>query len=281
MTEQIERVCPGCGASASDFRFCPSCGRYLGSLAVISTPSDRQADGPSNGDQASTVNGSHVSQERPKGEYTPRAATAAALRAIEIPAQPDASQEQSAPGASENGHHRSATDDSPAPATVARFQATEHSPRADAETAEAKDDVAPQLPETLRFGYVPTPVPNGAHNGSDIAAQDPAAGDGADRFPADDVPAEPVAARQDRAELSEQPSPSDQTPVEPERESPPVNAVPVRDDDQPRPRQDAPRPIPPIATVPESSSHRVAFVCLAAVIGLILIMLSRGRRDHA
>ncbi len=257
MTEQIERVCPGCGASASDFRFCPSCGRYLGSLAVISTPADRQADAPSNGDQASTVNGSHVSPEPPKAEYTPPAATAAALRAIEIPAQPDASHEQSAPGASENGHDRSATDDSPTHATVARFQATEDSPRADVEAAEAKDDVAPQLPETLRFGYVPVVVPNGAHNGGDIAAQDPAADDGADRFPADDAPAEP------------------------ERESPPVNALPLRDDDQPRPRQNAPRPVPPVATVPESSSHRVAFVCLAAVIGLILVMLSRGRRDHA
>ena len=259
MTEQIERVCPGCGATASDFRFCPSCGRYLGSLAVISTPADRQTDAPSNGDKASTVNGSHISPERPKAEYTPPAATAAALRAIEIPAQPDASQEQSAPDASENGHDRSATDDRPAHATVARFQTTEDSSQADAEAAEAKDDVAPQLPETLRFGYVPTPVPNGAHTGSDIAGQDPAADDGADGAPADDAPAEP----------------------EPERESPPVNAVPLRDDDQLRPRPGAPRPVRPIPTVPESSSHRVAFVCLAAVIGLILVMLSRGRRDHA
>jgi hypothetical protein len=257
MTEQIERVCPGCGASASDFRFCPSCGRYLGSLAVISTPADRQADAPSNGDQASTVNGSHVSPERPRAEYTPPAATAGALRAIEIPAQPDASQDQSAPGASEDGHDRSATDDSPAHATLARFQTTEDSPPADAEAAEAKDDVAPQLPETLRFGYVPAAVPNGAHNGSDIAGQDSTADDGADRFPTDDAPAEP------------------------EHESPHVSAVPLRDDDQPRPRQDAPRPAPPIPTVPESRGHRVTFVCIAAVIGLILVMLSRGRRDHA
>ena len=136
-------------------------------------------------------------------------------------------------------------------------RSTEDSPRADAEAAEAKDDVAPQLPETLRFGYVPATVPNGAHNGSDIAGQDPAADDGADGAPADDAPAEP------------------------ERESPPVNAVPLRDDDQLRPRPDAPRPVRPIPTVPESSSHRVAFVCLAAVIGLILVMLSRGRRDRA
>ena len=255
MTEQIERVCPGCGASASDFRFCPSCGRYLGSLAVISTPADRQADAPSNGDQASTVNGSHVSPEPPKAEYTPPAATAAALRAIEIPAQPDASHEQSAPGASENGHDRSATDDSPTHATVARFQATEDSPRADVEAAEAKDDVAPQLPETLRFGYVPVVVPNGAHNGGDIAAQDPP----------------PTMAPIGSRPTMLLPNPS---------ASPPVNALPLRDDDQ---------PVAPECPATGTSGRDCAGIekpprrvcCLAAVIGLILVMLGRGRRDHA
>lgn len=281
MTEQIERVCPDCGASASHFRFCPSCGRYLGSLAVISTPADRQADAPSNGGEVSTVNGSHVSPERPKAEYTPPAATAAALRAIEIPTQPDASQEHSAPGVSENGHDRSATNDSPAPATVARFRTTEFSKPADAEAAETKDDVAPRPPETLRFGYVPAVVPSEAHNGSDTPGQDSGADDGADQSSADDAPAEAVAPSQDRAELSEQPSPADEVSAESEPEIAPVNAVPPQDDDQPRPRQYAPRPVAPIATAPESSSHRVAFVCLAAVIGLILVMLSRGRRDHA
>ncbi len=281
MTEQIERVCPGCGASASDFRFCPSCGRYLGSLAVVSAPADRRADAASNVGGASTVRGSDASPERFKPEYTPPAATAAALRAIEIPAQPDASVEDSAPGASENGHDRSASDDTPAQTTVARFQTTELSRRADPEAAETNDDVAPQPPETLRFGYVPTVVPNQAHNGSDIAGQGSAADDGADRSPADDAPAEAVAASQDRAQLSEQPFPTDQPPAETERESPPVSAVPPRDDGQARPRHYASRPVAPIRTAPEPSNHRVAFVCLAAVIGLILVMLSRGRRDHA
>lgn len=280
MTEQIERVCPGCGASASDFRFCPSCGRNLGSLSEIATLPARQAGAASNG-EASTFAGSDVSPDRSKAAYTPPAATAAGLRAIEIPAQPHASQEHSVPGASENGRDRSPSDDIPARATLARFQTTELSRRVDAEAAETNDEVAPQPPETLRFGYVPAVVPVEAHNRSDIAAQDSADDDGADRSPAHDAPAEAVAASQDRAQPSEQPSPADQPPPESERESPPVNAVPPRDDDQPRPRQDAPRPVAPIATAPRSSSHRVAFVCLAAVIGLILVMLSRGRRDHA
>jgi hypothetical protein len=260
MTEQIERVCPGCGASASDFHFCPSCGRNLGSLSDISRLADRQAGA------ASKV-----------GE----AAADAAPRAIAIPAQPDASQEHTVPGVSENGRDRSPSDDTPAQATVASFRATELSRRPDAEGSGTNDDVAPQPPATLRFGYVPAVVPNGAHNRSDIASQDSAADDGADPSPADDAPAEAVAASQDRAMLSEQPSPTEQPPEESERESPPVSAVPPRNHDQPRPRQDASRPVAPIPTGPKSSSHRVAFVCLAAVIGLILVMLTRGRRDHA
>jgi hypothetical protein len=281
MTEQIERVCPGCGASASDFRFCPSCGRNLGSLSEIATLTDRQAGAASNVGEASTVAGSDVSLDRSKAEYTPPAATAAALRAIEIPAQPHASPEHSVPGVSENGHDQSPSDDIPARATLGRFQTTELSRRVDAEAAETNDEVAPQPPETPRFAYVPAVVPDEAHHRTDIAGQDSAVDDGGDRSPADDAPAAAAAASQDRAQLSEQPSPADQPPAESERESPPVNAVPPRDDYQPRPRQAAPRPVAPIATAPRSSSHRVPFVCLAAVIGLILVMLNRGRRAHA
>jgi hypothetical protein len=259
MTEQIERVCPGCGGSASDFRFCPSCGRNLSSLSEISTLADRQAGAASN-----------------VGEV----ATDAALRAIEIPAQPEASEEHSAPGVSENGRDWSASDEIPAQATVARFETTEPSKRADAEAAQKNDDVAPQPPETLRFGYVPAVVEDEAHARSDTAGQDSGADDGADPSPADDAPAEAAAASQDRAQQSEQPSPADQPLAESERESPPLDAVPPRHDDQPHPREDASRPVAPILTAPNSSSHRVAFVCLAAVIGLILVMLSRGRGDH-
>ncbi len=260
MTEQIERVCLGCGASASNFRFCPSCGRNLGSLSEISTLADRHAGAATN-----------------VGEP----ATYAGLRAIEIPAQPDASEANSGPGVSENGRDRSASDDVSVQATVARFETTEPSRRADAEAAETSHGVAPRLPETLRFGYVPAVVEDDPHNRSDIAGQDFAADGGADRSPAGDAPAEAAAASQDRAQQSEQPSPAVQPPAESERESPPINAVPPRNDDQPRPRQDASRPVAPTPAAPKSSSHRVAFVCLAAVIGMILVMLSRGRRDHA
>jgi hypothetical protein len=261
MTEQIQRVCPSCGASASDFRFCPSCGRSLGSSYETSTPADRQASAASN-----------------VGE----AATDVAPRAIEIPALTNAAQEHLAPGVSENGRHRSVFADTSAPTTVARLQTTEPSWRADAKPAEAKDDVAPQLPETVRFGYVPAVVEGEAHDRSDVAGgQDSEADDGVALSPADDAPAEAVAASYDRAQLSEQPSPTDQPPAASEPESPTVNVVPPPQNDQPSPRQAAPRPVAPIPAAPKSSSHRAAFVCLAAVIGLILVMLSRGRRDHA
>ena len=261
MTEQIQRVCPSCGASASDFRFCPSCGRSLSSSYETSAPADRQAGA------ASKV-----------GE----ARTDAAPRAIEIPALTNAAQEHLAPGVSENGRHRSVFADTSAPATVAPLQTTEPSWRAQPDPTEAKDEVAPQLPEAPRFGYVPAVVEDEAHTRSDIAGgQDSGADDGVDLSPADDAPAEAVVASSDRAPLSEQPSPAEDAAAESEPESPPVNVVPSPQDDQPRPRQAAPRPVSPIPTAAKSSSHRAAFVCLAAVIGLILVMLSRGRRDHA
>lgn len=206
----------------------------------------------------------------------------AAPRAIEIPALTNAAQEHLAPGVSENGRHRSVFADTSAPTTVARFQTTEPSWRADAKPAEPKDDGAPQRPETVRFGYVPAVVEDGAHAQSDTAGgQDSGADDGVNLPSADDAPGEPVAASYDRAQLSEQPSPADQPPAAPEPESPLVNVVASSEDDQPRPRQAAPRPVAPIPTAAKSSSHRAGFVCLAAVIGLILVMLSRGRRDHA
>lgn len=281
MTEQIERVCPGCGASASDFRFCPSCGRYLVSLLEVSTAPDRQAGTASNGGEASTVGDLGHSLDRSKAEYTPPAATAAGLRALEIPAQPEVAVERSEPSVSHKGHDRSLSDETPAETTAARLETTKPSWLAGIRATETNAEVEPQPPETLRFGYVPPVVPNVAHNGSDVADRDSAVDDGADQSPADDAPAEPVVASPNRAQPSAQAPPADEPTAESEPESQSVNADPPRDNDHPRPCHDASRPVAPIPTTPDSSSHRVAFVCLAAVIGLILVMLSRGRRDSA
>ncbi len=286
MTEQIERVCPGCGASASDFRFCPSCGRNLGLSSEISTLADRPAGAESNLGEASAPVGSDVSPDRPKFEYIPSATTAAALSAFKTPAHPDLSRGPGAPGVPETGQDRSASDDTPpqptpAQPTVERFETSRLSWQAEEQAVETNGDTAPETPEPLRFGYVPAIVPNEARNGSDIAGQDSAVEDGHDRPAAEDAPPESAVASQDRPLLSEQATSAEQTDAEPEPESAHVDAVSPGDDQDARPRQDAWRPVASIPTAPKSSSHRTAFVCLAAVIGLILVMLSRGRRDHA
>jgi hypothetical protein len=278
MTEQIQRVCPSCGTSAGDFRFCPSCGHNLTAVSetardATSTLADRPTAVATNGGEASTSARPEVSPIRSLSEYTPPAATTAAIRAIETPGQPDVSQDQSTSSAPEN-------DSAPAASGFGFGRAmSENGHHRSPSAGASNDDVAAKPPETPRFKYAPAVVRDEA-----------------------DEPAEPVVASEAPAPLSEpeqpsladerhavaQPEPvSEPEPVpdpEPapvsEPESPSVTALPLQDQDQPRPRYDAPRPAAAIPTAPESSSHRVAFVCLAAVIGLILLMLRRGHRAN-